>query len=514
MKEKVMNGLEKFSKAMLSPLSYISAAGLILVLGALLTSTSLSSMIPVLQWTPIKLLGQLIYNCIMVIINNLSLMFCVGIAAALAKKNKQQAAIIGLMSYFMYLTAGNVTLTQLGMLAEPDPMVGLYGTGQSTVFGIQTVDMGVFGGILLGLVCGWVYNRTCEKQFKGIITQIYSGNRWSFTCMVVFSILFGFGSCFFWPPVQGVISALTDLIATSGNFGLFLYGFLERFLIPTGLHHLIYTPFQFSALGNSLTVGDATYTGSYIVMMMEYSMGLPFSDGIVWMYTGFTKTFGYLGIAAAFIFTARRENRARTAAAMIPLAVTASVASITEPIDFLFCFVSPLLWVAHAVITGGFMVLLHVLHVRAFTSNLLGSLVFNLSAGEQLQNMPLLYLLGLAEILTYFAVFSVLIKAKDLPTPGREAALSTDQSPYADPQEVCRFIAALGGPENIAQLGNCFTRLRLTVRDASLLDMGALLSLPHKGLVVQGTRVQLVCGLHAAQLRHAIEQQLAEMAPV
>lgn len=311
MKEKVMNGLEKFSKAMLSPLSYISAAGLILVLGALLTSTSLSAMIPALQWTPIKLLGQLIYNCIMVIINNLSLMFCVGIAAALAKKNKQQAAIIGLMSYFMYLTAGNVTLTQLGMLAEPDPMVGLYGTGQSTVFGIQTVDMGVFGGILLGLVCGWVYNRTCEKQFKGIITQIYSGNRWSFTCMVVFSILFGFGSCFFWPPVQNVISALTDLIATSGNFGLFLYGFLERFLIPTGLHHLIYTPFQFSALGNSLTVGDATYTGSYIVMMMEYSMGLPFSDGIVWMYTGFTKTFGYFGIVAAFIFCARKENRKR-----------------------------------------------------------------------------------------------------------------------------------------------------------------------------------------------------------
>ena len=261
-------------------------------------------------------------------------------------------------------------------------------------------------------------------------------------------------------------------------------------------------------------MGSVTYTGAYAVCMTEYTMGLPLSDGIVWMYTGFTKTFGYLGIAAAFIFTARKENRARTAAAMIPLAVTASVASITEPIDFLFCFVSPLLWVAHAVITGGFMVLLHVLHVRAFTSNLLGSLVFNLSAGEQLQNLPLLYLLGLAEILTYFAVFSVLIKAKDLPTPGREAALSTDQSPYADPQEVCRFIAALGGPENIAQLGNCFTRLRLTVRDASLLDMGALLSLPHKGLVVQGTRVQLVCGLHAAQLRHALEQQLAEMAPV
>ena len=437
MKEKVMNGLEKFSKAMLSPLSYISAAGLILVLGALLTSTSLSAMIPALQWTPIKLLGQLIYNCIMVIINNLSLMFCVGIAAVLAKKNKQQAAIIGLMSYFMYLTAGNVTLTQLGMLAEADPMVGLYGTGQSTVFGIQTVDMGVFGGILLGLVCGWVYNRTCEKQFKGIITQIYSGNRWSFTCMVVFSILFGFGSCFFWPPVQNVISALTDLIATSGNFGLFLYGFLERFLIPTGLHHLIYTPFQFSALGNSLTVGDATYTGSYIVMMMEYSMGLPFSDGIVWMYTG-------------------------------------------------------------------------------FTTNLLGSVLMNLSAGADKTNYPILYLLALCQIAVYFVVFTLLIKAFNIHTPGREE-VSTETAGSDAPAkkasvknaaEVQCVIDGLGGKENILSVDNCFTRLRVNIKDPAKLNEESINQLPNSGIVKKGTDIQIVYGLQVADIKRAVEAQL------
>ena len=510
MKEKVMNGLEKFSKAMLSPLSYISAAGLILVLGALLTSTSLSAMIPVLQWTPIKLLGQLIYNCIMVIINNLSLMFCVGIAAALAKKNKQQAAIIGLMSYFMYLTAGNVTLTQLGMLAEADPLVGLYGTGQSTVFGIQTVDMGVFGGILLGLVCGWVYNRTCEKQFKGIITQIYSGNRWSFTCMVVFSILFGFGSCFFWPPVQNVISALTDLIATSGNFGLFLYGFLERFLIPTGLHHLIYTPFQFSALGNSLTVGDATYTGSYIVMMMEYSMGLPFSDGIVWMYTGFTKTFGYFGIAAAFIFCARRGSRKKTALQLLPLAFTASLASITEPLDFLFCFSAPVLWLAHAAISGSFIVLLHLCGVTAFTSNLLGSLVMNLSAGAARTNYPVLYLLGLAQIAVYFVVFTVLIKALDLPTPGRrpEEPSRPEKALPLDEQGIEKLIAAFGGRENIRTVDNCFTRLRVTVNDPAFVKEQALKALPCSGVVQSGCDVQIVYGIRAPEVRQAVERRL------
>ena len=468
--QKFLRRLERFSQSLLSPLSYLSAAGLLLVF-----------------------------------INNLSVILCVGVAAVRAKTEKQEAALLALMAYLVFLTANHTALETLGLLAQPNGMTGLAGTGQTTILGIQVVDTGVASGIVLGFAAAWLFNRTCEKQFYGMITQLYSGLRWSFLWLSALAVC---------PPLQRAVSALTGWIAASGNAGVFLYGFLERLLIPTGLHHLIYMPFQFSSLGGSLTVGSVTYTGAYVVCMTEYTMGLPLSDGIVWMYTGFTKTFGYLGIAAAFIFTARRENRARTAAAMIPLAVTASVASITEPIDFLFCFVSPLLWVAHAVITGGFMVLLHVLHVRAFTSNLLGSLVFNLSAGEQLQNLPLLYLLGLAEILTYFAVFSVLIKAKDLPTPGREAAPSTDQSPYADPQEVCRFIAALGGPENIAQLGNCFTRLRLTVRDASLLDMGALLSLPHKGLVVQGTRVQLVCGLHAAQLRHALEQQLAEMAPV
>ena len=338
MKEKVMNGLEKFSKAMLSPLSYLGSSDP-LCWAHCLPAQALARFIPVLQWTPIKLLGQPIYNCIMVIINNLSLMFCVGIAAALAKKNKQQAAIIGLMSYFMYLTAGNVTLTQLGMLAEADPMVGLYGTGQS-ITGIQTVIWACSAASCWVWSAAGCTTAPVRKQFKGIITRDLPGNRWSFTCMVVFSIRFGF-PCFFWPPVQNVISALTDLIATSGNFGLFLYGFLERFLIPTGLHHLIYTPFQFSALGNSLTVGDATYTGSYIVMMMEYSMGLPFSDGIVWMYTGFTKTFGYFGIVAAFIFCARKENRKKTAAVLVPLAFTASLASITEPLDFMFASLPP-----------------------------------------------------------------------------------------------------------------------------------------------------------------------------
>ena len=329
MKHRITAALERFSRAMLAPLTYLSAAGLLLAAGALLTSTALSGALPLLQWGPVRLMGRILYKCLSAVISNLSVLFCVGIAASLAKQEKHQAAFIALMSYFIYLTAGNVTLAELGLLAQPDGLTGLYGAGQTSVLGIQTVDTGVFGGVLLGLLTAHVYDRTCKKAHKGILGGVFSGERWSFTCMAALAAVLGFGACFVWPPVQKAIGALTGFLAASGNIGLFLYGFLERLLIPTGLHHLVYMPFQFSQLGGQLMVGSVTYTGAYVVMMTEYNLGLPFSDGIVWMYTGFTKTFGYFGIAAAFIFCARRGSRRKTAALPLHTALARS----GQPVD-------------------------------------------------------------------------------------------------------------------------------------------------------------------------------------
>ena len=215
-----------------------------------------------------------------------------------------------------------------------------------------------------------------------------------------------------------------------------------------------------------------------------------------------------LGIAAAFILTAKKERRKRTAAAILPLAVTASLASITEPVDFLFCFVSPVLWVLHAALAGGFMVLLNALQVRAFTSNLLGSLVFNLSAApQQTHRVPLLYLLGVLEILTYAVVFSVIIRVFDLPTPGRAPERET-AARQIDPEGIRRLLAALGGPENICTVDNCFTRLRVTVQDAAFVREQALRELPCSGVVQNGCNVQIVFGIRAPQVRQAVEQRL------
>ena len=513
MKNRLTQALERFSKAMLAPLSYLSAAGLLLVAGALLTSTSLAGVLPFLRWPPVQLLGQLIYKCLTAVISNLSVLFCVGIAAALAKQEKHQAGLIALMCYLIYLTAGNVTLTALGQLAKPDALTGLYSSGQTTVLGIQTVDTGVFGGILLGLAVGGIFNRTCDVTHKGILPGIFSGTRWSFTCVAALAAALGFGACFVWPPVQQGITALTGFIASSGNVGLFLYGFLERLLIPTGLHHLVYMPFQFSRLGGQLAADGVTYVGAYVVMMTEYNLGLPFSDGIVWMYTGFTKTFGYFGIVAAFIFCARRGSRKKTALQLLPLAFTASLASITEPLDFLFCFSAPVLWLAHAAISGSFIVLLHLCGVTAFTSNLLGSLVMNLSAGAARTNYPVLYLLGLAQIAVYFVVFTVLIKALDLPTPGRrpEEPSRPEKALPLDEQGIEKLIAAFGGRENIRTVDNCFTRLRVTVNDPAFVKEQALKALPCSGVVQSGCDVQIVYGIRAPEVRQAVERRLGRV---
>ena len=509
MKHRITAALERFSRAMLAPLTYLSAAGLLLAAGALLTSTALSGALPLLQWGPVRLMGRILYKCLSAVISNLSVLFCVGIAASLAKQEKHQAAFIALMSYFIYLTAGNVTLAELGLLAQPDGLTGLYGAGQTSVLGIQTVDTGVFGGILLGLLTAWAFGHTCETVHKGILPGIFSGTRWSFVCTAGLSAALGCAVCFVWPPLQHGIEVLTGFLAASGNAGLFLYGFLERLLIPAGLHHLVYMPFQFSSLGGRLMADGVTYTGAYVVMMTEYNLGLPFSDGIVWMYTGFTKTFGYFGIVAAFIFCARKEERKKTAARLLPLALTASLASITEPLDFLFCFSAPVLWLAHASIAGVFIVLLHLCHVTAFTSNLLGSFLMNLSAGAARTHYPVLYLLGLCEIAAYFVVFTVLIKALNLPTPGRrpEEPVRPETAPLDD-AGVEKLIAALGGRENICTVDNCFTRLRVTVQDAAFVREQELKALPCSGVVQNGCNVQIVYGIRAPQIRQAVEQRL------
>lgn len=513
MKEKLLGGLEIFAKAMVQPLMYLSSAGILMVIGVLLTNDMLTAMIPFLQWKPIQIFGDLIYNCVMVIINNLAVVFAIGIPAALAKKEKHKAALIGFMSYIMYLTASNTILTSLNQLAQPSEMLGLIGTGQANILGIQVVDASVFGGIILGCITGYVFNRTSEKKFKGAL-QIYSGANFTFICMFFVAILFGVVMNFVWPLAQQGIASIANVIKSTGTFGLFLYGFLERILVPTGLHHLIYTPFQFSDLGGVLQVGSDTVAGAYAIVMTE--MNLPvdrFSDSIYYMATGFTKMFGYIGIGAAFIHTAHKENKKKVKAAVIPLVVTAVLASVTEPLDFMFVFCAPLLFVVHSAIAGIFIALLKVFDVTAFCGgNLLASLIMNITVGVEKTHWPVMIILGIVQILVYFVVFSFLIKKFNYKTPGREdveVGVNKENSKQANVNtDIANIVNGLGGKENINTVENCITRLRVNVKDESIVNEDIINKMPNSGIVRKGKDIQIVFGLHVPDVRRAVEDYL------
>ncbi|PBE18095.1 PTS transporter subunit EIIC [Clostridioides difficile] len=513
MKEKLLGGLETFAKAMVQPLMYLSSAGILMVVGVLLTNDMLLGVLPFFKWEPIQIFGILIYNCIMAIINNLAVIFAIGIPAALAKKEKHKAALIGFMSYIIYLTASNTMLTSLGQLAKESKILGLIGTGQATILGIQVVDTSVFGGIILGCIAGYVFNRTSNKTFKGAL-QIYSGANFSFICMFFVSILIGVVSNFIWPLAQQGIASLANVIKDTGTFGLFLYGFLERILVPTGLHHLIYTPFQFSDLGGVLKVGADTVSGAYAIVMTEINLPVErFSDSIYYMATGFTKMFGYIGIGAAFIYTAYKQNKKKVKATIIPLIITAVLASVTEPLDFMFVFCAPLLFFVHAVIAGLFIALLKIFDVTALCGgNLLVSIIMNTTVGVEKTHWPVMMILGLAQIIVYFVVFSFLIKKFNYKTPGREdesTATGEEQSKQLNLDAgIENIIDGLGGKENINTVENCITRLRVNVKDESKINEDIINLTPNSGIVRKGKDIQIIFGLHVHEVRRAVEDFL------
>ena len=527
----VKGALEVFAKSMVQPLLYLSVAGILLVIGIVLTNSSIVAAVPFLSWTPIAIIGDVIYESMMYLINNLSVIFCVGIAMAMAKKDKGHAALIALMAYLIYLNANYYTLSGTGSLAEASSLTGLYGTGQTTVFGFQVTDTGVFGGIVLGCLCGWAFNKFCNKQF-GPLFAMFSGVRFAFLIIVLISWALGIAMCYIWPPVQWCISALASVISSTGNFGLFLYGVLNKLLVPTGLHHLVYAPFEFTEVGGTLTLGDTTYAGAYIVRMVQISAGLEFSEETYYCSFAFNNLWPYIGIGLAFITTAYPQNKTKTKTMMIPLMLAAVLSCITEPMDFLFVFVSPMLWIVHSLLSGVFLVLLKVLSIPASTAGgLINIIVSNLVIGIEQSNWPMMIVLGVIDAVVYYFLFVFLIKKFDIHTPGREVeeeaaveleasgavaavaapAASEAAAPEGVDPDIAALIEGLGGKDNIEDLENCFTRLRVALKDASLINEDLINRVKNSGIVKNDNDIQIVYGMQVAEMRNKVEDALSKM---
>lgn len=525
MKNKLTNIMQDFSKAMLVPVLMLPIAGILIALGNVLTNARLIAMFPLLGNAITTGFGSMLSGSLVAILNNLGVIFCVGLAIGLARTKKAEAGLTALLVFLVFINAMNKFMSLNGMLVEADSLTG---TGQALVLGVQILDMGLFLGLILGCVCAFFHNKFIDTEFNNAF-QIYGGSRFVFIVLIPVTILLAVFLTYAWPPVQYLIDSLGQFINSAGNFGIFLYGALERLLIPTGLHHLIYMPFLYTSLGGTAEVGGQIYEGCrniYFAEMADPSVSI-LSSSVVWDARGLSKMFGLLGACLAMYHTARPENRSKIKAILIPAAFTSFIAGVTEPIEFSFLFVAPILFVVHAALSGLGMVAFNLLNCRAIGPNgFIDFLLYNLPLGIGKTHWPTYILIGVVEFFVYYLVFRVLITKLNLKTLGRETdgmeMKLHSKAEYKDKVakekkagksdggiDAALIVEALGGADNIVKVDNCFTRLRLIVKDSGIVkddvlkrDTGA------SAVIKKGEAVQVVYGLQITKVRKAVDKEL------
>lgn len=530
MKEKLFNSMQKFSRAMFIPVLILPIAGLLIAIGNLFTNPGLLELFPFMDNPITTGFGTILSSSLVSILANLGIIFAVGIAVGLADKKRAEAGFTTLLAYLVFIYAMNAFMNLNGMLADPE---SLRGTGQAMVLGVQILDMGVFLGIILGIIAALVHNRYADKEFDNAL-QIYGGSRFVFIVLIPVVVLLAVGFSFVWPIVQGWINSLGGFITNSGNFGLMLYGMLERLLIPTGLHHLVYTPFLYTSLGGVQEVGGVIFEGSrniYFAEMADSTVAM-LSQSVIWDARGISKMFGLIGACLAMYHTAKPENKSRAKALLIPAAFTSFIAGVTEPIEFSFMFVAPILFVIHSVLSGLSMVVLNLLNVRAIGPNgFIDFLLYNVPLGFEKTRWPFYILVGLLFFVLYYVIFRFAITKFNLMTVGRETnpqetrlyskkdfeekqqgqipGEMKDGTVEGESSQAATIVAALGGAENIETLTNCYSRLRLTVADPGKVDEAVLKNeTGATGVMINDKNVHVVYGLQVNKVRRSVDQYL------
>lgn len=516
--------MQRFSKAMFIPVLILPIAGILIALGNLLTNARLMEVMPFLDNPITTGFGTILTGSLVSILGNLGLIFCVGIAVGLANKEKAFAGFTALLGYLVFVNAMNKFMGLSGVLFEGE---SLQGTGQTLVLGVQILDMGVFLGLILGAITAMVHNKFIDKEFKGAF-QIYGGSRFVFIVLIPVVVLLSIALTYIWPFFQSGINQLGTLINHSGNFGVFLYGALERLLIPTGLHHLVYTPFLYTSLGGVVDVGGQVYEGARNIYYAEIADPAVkvLSDSVIWDARGISKMFGLIGACLAMYHCAKPENKRKVKAILIPAAVTSMIAGVTEPIEFSFMFVAPLLFVVHAALSGLSMVTLNLLDVRAIGPNgMIDFLLFNLPLGIEKTHWPMYILVGLIYFAIYYLVFRFLITKFNFKTVGREDAgeetklyskkdynekkAGAPANPEAEDDIAGVIVGALGGASNINTVTNCYTRLRLTLDNPEAVDEAVLKQQTGaSGVIIRDKNVQVVYGLQVTSIRKAVDSYL------
>lgn len=543
MKDKIFGVLQRVGRSFMLPIAVLPVAGLLLGIGSSFTN---ETTIATYGLQGILGNGTILHALLMimskagnVIFDNLPIIFAVGVAIGMAKAEKEVAALSAMISFFVMHASINAVLLLAGkVLADgtiaPDVLEGTI----ASVCGIQTLQMGVFGGILVGLGVAALHNRFYKIELPNALS-FFGGSRFVPIISTVTYVGIGILMYFIWPAVQNGIFALGGLVTGTGYFGTLIFGIIKRALIPFGLHHVFYMPFWQTAVGGTMMVDGNLIQGGQNIFFAQLASSdvTHFSADATRYFSGefIFMIFGLPGAALAMYRCAKPEKKKAAGGLLLSAALACMFTGITEPIEFSFLFVAPMLFVVQVILAGSAYMVAHILNIAVgltFSGGLLDLVIFGVLQGNAKTSWLRIIPAGIVYFLLYYVLFSFLIKKFDLKTPGREdddeetklytkadvnarrteakEGESCSQAENSKDSRSAAIVMGMGGRNNITSVDCCATRLRCSIADSSLVDEKLLKSTGAVGVIVKGQGIQIIYGPQVTVIKSELEAYLAE----
>ena len=532
MKDKIFGVLQRVGRSFMLPIALLPVAGLLLGIGSSFTN---ETMLAAYGLNSVIHPGTLIYTILDVmsqtgsaVFNNLALLFAMGVAIGMARKEKEVAALSGAVAYIIMNTAIQAMINAAGGV---DAMPA---NSTTTMLGITTLQMGVFGGIVVGLGVAALHNKFYKIELPQVLA-FFGGTRFVPIVSSIVYLVVGIAMFYIWPVVQSGIAALGALVLASGYAGTFIYGLLERALIPFGLHHVFYMPFWQTAVGGTAIIDGVTVTGAQNIFFAELASKSTtvFSVSATRFMAGKFPfmMFGLPGAALAMYQCAKPEKKKAAGGLLLSAALTAFLTGITEPLEFTFIFVALPMYAVHCVLAGLSFMLMHILNVgvgMTFSGGLIDLVLFGVMQGNAKTHWVWVVVVGAVYFVLYYIIFRFMISKFDYKTPGRDdaeevklytradvnarSAASGSNAPAGDDPVSALIVEGLGGTDNLSDVDCCATRLRCTVKDAALVRQDVLKASGASGVICKGNGVQVVYGPKVAVIKAKLEDYL-ETAP-
>lgn len=512
---------QELGKTFMLPVALMAFMGLLLGLGSSFSSPTTIDAFPFLGNSILQVVFKYMSAIGGFAFNNLAVMFAMAIPLGLAKKEKGVAAFSGFVGYMVMNLAINFYLGLTNQLADADAMQK---AGQSLVLGVQTIEMGVLGGIITGIIVYNLNKKYCTIQLPDSFA-FFGGARFVPIITSLVMAVVGIILPIIWPVFAFLINGVGALIHGAGPFGPMLFFSGERLLLPFGLHHILVATIRFTQAGGTMLIDGHQVSGALNIFYSELQNHLPISHSATqFLSQGKMPTFmfGLPGAALAMYHTAKPENRAKIKGLLISGFIATFITGITEPIEFLFLFISPFLWLFHVFMTGFGALVVSLLGVNIGNTDggVLDFLIFGVMQGTQTK-WYLIPIVGIFWFLAYYFTFKKFILWRDLKTPGREVATEPEYtdaeirtSGNAGGYDIPGILKALGGKSNIVTLDNCITRLRLIVKDGSIINDEELQKLGALGVVhLDDTSVQVIIGTKVTTVRNGLDALLEGAEP-